>query len=94
MLGDDDKNQRLITGVFMVFTGFIVGILITFGILTVSGFSSVTVVCELNGTSTIENTSQFVGAIVLVIGLFIGPVLILVFDRLKREWKERNENKF
>lgn len=90
----EDRNKRLVFGAFMSLVGLVVGIMITYGILTVSGFSSVTVVCEINGSATVQKTTQFGGAIVLVIGIFIGPVLVLLFDKLKHEYELRNEGRY
>ncbi len=86
--------KRLVHSLIMISIGLLVGILVTYGILAVSGFSSMTVVCELNGTASIINASQFSGAIVLIVGIFIGPVLVLLYDKLKKEYEEYNEAHF
>lgn len=92
MTTNEKRNKRLVHTLVTACTFLLVGILFTYGVLAVSGFSSVTVICNPNGTAEVENTSQFSGAIILLLGIFIGPTLLLLYGRLKQEYKKRQRS--
>lgn len=72
-------------GLLFLIVGMIVGVLLAFGIVGVSGYSSVTIECLTNGSYVVVDDNETGGIIMILVGLFTLALAPLLYCQLKAE---------
>jgi hypothetical protein len=85
---EDDRRKWCEVGMY-IFSGMLVAVLITVGIINMTGYTSQLVFLDPNGTLIITNPGRSDGVIMIVAGCLVFPLCIVVMRLLKLEQDRR-----
>lgn len=81
-----DRQRSFLRGLMFLVAGAIVGILFSYGIAGVTGYSSVTVECLPNGSYTIVDDNETTGLVMILVAFFTLALVPLLYCQIKQEY--------